>query len=140
LAPTPTSEVAAAPAGAVQDLSTVELVKQITAEVTLLASKQIELAKTELKEDLKTEAIAIGGLFVAALAGICTINLLLVTAVFALATTMPGWTAGLLVSGITLAATASIAWLAWSKRVRKPMARTKRTLKDGVQWTKERLA
>jgi uncharacterized membrane protein YqjE len=140
LAPTPTTEVAAAPAGAVQNLSTVELVKEITAEVTRLASKQIELAKTELKEDIKTEAIAIGGLSIAALAGICTINLLLVTAVFALATTMPGWAAGLVVSGITLAATASIAWLAWSKRVRKPMARTQRTLKDDVQWTKERLA
>jgi hypothetical protein len=53
---------------------------------------------------------------------------------------MPGWGAGLLVSSITLAATASIAWLAWSKRVRKLMARTQRTLKDDLQWTKERVA
>ncbi len=136
LAPTPT----AAPGGAVQNLSTVELVREITAEVSHLARKEIELAKIELKEDLKSEAIAIGGLFVAGLGGIFTVNLLLVTAVFALAVTIPGWAAGLIISAIALAATASVAWLSWRRRVRKPMARTQRTIKDDVKWTKERLA
>jgi len=133
-----TSEVVATPKESVQELSTVELVKEITAEVGRLASREIELAKTELKADLKTEAIAVGGLAIAALAGICTINLLLLTAVLALATTMPAWAAGPVISGFTLFATVSIAWLAWSKRVRKPMERTQRTLKDDVQWTKNR--
>jgi hypothetical protein len=123
----------------VQDLSTVELVKHITSEVGHLAQKQIELAKAELKADLKSEALMVGGLSLAVLTGLCTVNLLLVTVVLALATVLPGWQAGLVVSGVTLLTTAVVAAIAWSKRVRSPMARTKRTLQEDVQWTRERL-
>lgn len=123
----------------VQDLSTVELVRHITGEVGHLAQKQIELAKAELKADLKSEAIMVGGLSLAALTGLCTVNLLLVTVVLALATVLPGWQAGLIVSGVTLLTTAVVAAIAWNKRVRSPMARTKRSLQEDVQWTRERL-
>lgn len=123
----------------VEELSTVELVRHITTEVGHLAQKQIELAKAELKADLKTEAIMVGGLSLAAVTGLCTINLLLVTVVFALGTVMPGWGAGLIVSGATLLTTGVVAAVAWSRRVRSPMARTKRTLQEDVQWTKQRL-
>ncbi len=122
-----------------RDLSTVELVREITAEVTLLARKEIELARTELKANLKAEVMVVGGLSIAALAALCTINLLLVTAVLGLAMVLPGWGAGLIVSGITLVTTGIIAGLSWHKRVRKPLERTQRTLKDDVQWTKQRL-
>lgn len=124
---------------ALDGLSTVELVKQITTEVGHLAQKQVALAKAELKADLKTEAIMIGGLSLAALGGVCTINLLLVTIVFALATVMSGWLAALIVAGATLLCAAVVAAVAWSRRVRSPLARTKRTLQEDVQWTKERL-
>jgi uncharacterized membrane protein YqjE len=121
------------------DLSTVELVRKITAEVSHLVQKQFELAKTELKEDVKSEATMVGGLGLAAFAASTTVTLLLVTIVFALAQAMPGWAAGLLVSGCTMAASAIIGWLAWRKRVRSPLARTQRTLHDDVQWTKDQL-
>ena len=123
----------------VEQLSTVDLIKHITTEVGHLVGKQIELAKMEVKADLKREAVMVGGLSVAAIAGLCTLNLLLVTVVLALATVLPGWLAGLIVSGGTLLATGGIAWLAWSNRVASPLARTQRTLKEDVQWTKERL-
>jgi hypothetical protein len=127
------------PPASVEELSTVELVKHITSEVGHLAQKQIELAKAELKADLKSEAMLVGGLSVAAVTGLCTVNLLLVTVVLALSTVLPGWVAGLIVSGATLLTTAVVAAIAWSKRVRSPMARTKRTLQEDVQWTRERL-
>lgn len=123
-----------------QDLSTVELVKQITNEVAHLAQKQIELAKTELKADLKAEAVVVGGLGLAALGTLTTVNLLLVTGILALAKRMPGWQAGLLVTGGTLIVTGVVAWVAWSKRVRSPLARTQRTLREDAEWTKGRLA
>lgn len=123
----------------VQELSTVELVKQITTEVGHLAQKQVELAKAELKADLKSEAVMVGGLSLAALGAICTVNLLLVTGILALSTMLRGWEAGLIVSGVTLLATVLTAVLAWSRRVRSPMARTKRSLREDVEWTKERL-
>ncbi|MGD0838164.1 MAG: phage holin family protein [Polyangia bacterium] len=132
----------AGPAGAGTspgELSTVELVRQITSEVGHLVQKQLELAKAELRANLKSEAIMVGGLSLAALAGLCTINLLLVTVALALTTVLPGWAAGLLVSGATLLITAVVATLAWSSRVRSPMSRTRRTLQEDVRWTRERL-
>lgn len=137
--PATAAGVAALDRAAVQDLSTVELVKQITAEVGHLAQKQIELAKTELKADLKAEMKVVGGLGVAALAGLTTINLLFVAAVLALSLVWPGWLAGLAVAGFMLVVTAVVAAVSWSMRVRSPLARTKKTLREDVQWTKERL-
>ena len=121
------------------DLSTVELIRQITSDMRQLIQKEIELAKTELKADIKAEAFTVGGLSLAAIVGLCTLNLLLVTVVLALALVLPGWLSGLIVSGATLIITVVIAAVAWRKRVRSPLARTKRTLKEDVQWTRERL-
>ena len=139
--PGPIASAVSLPAGAPQarDLSTVELVKEITAEVGRLAQKHIELAKTELKADLKAEATTTAGLGLAALMLLATVNLLLVTLVLALARTMPGWAAGLLVSGLTLVLAGIVALVAWNKRVRTPLERTRRIVKEDVQFTKERL-
>lgn len=122
-----------------RDLSTLELVKEITAEVGLLAQKQIELAKTELKADLKAEAKTVGGLGVAALTALAAVNLLLVTLVLALAQTMRPWLAGLLVSALTLGVAGIVAAISWNNRVRSPLERTRRTVKEDVQFTKERI-
>ena len=122
-----------------RDLSTVELFKEISAEVGHLVQKQIVLAKTELKADLKAEATMVGGFGIAALGAASTVNLLLVTAVLALAQTMSGWKAGLLVSAAVLLGAGVVAGIAWKRRVRSPLARTQRILREDVEWTKERL-
>jgi uncharacterized membrane protein YqjE len=121
-------------------LSTRALIKEITSEVSLLAKQQIELAKVELRADLKHEVGMVTGLGVSAIAALMTLNLLLVTAVFALASIIPGWAAGLIVSAFTLVVAGMAAVIGWNKRVRSPLARTRQTLKEDVQWTKERLA
>lgn len=140
--PVSTSEAVMQPPTAgrqARDLSTMELVKEITGEVGRLAQKQIELAKVELKADLKAEATTIGGLGVAALAALGTLNMLLVTLVLVLAQWMPAWAAGLIVSGFTLLVAGVVALISWNKRVKSPMARTRRAVKEDVQFTKERL-
>lgn len=121
-------------------LSIGALLEQISAQVALLAKKEIALAKTELSADLRNEAAMAGGLGVAAIAGLATLNLLLVTAVLALAQMMPPWLAGLVVSAAILAAAVAAALWGWNKRVRVPLARTRQTFKDNGQWAKERLA
>jgi len=136
---TSTVEVPAPEQRPTRDLSTLELVKEITAEVGHLVQKQIALAKTELKADLKAEATMVGGFAIAALGAAATLNLLLVTAVLALAQVMSGWKAGLLVSGVVLLIAGVVAGIAWKRRVRSPLARTQRTLREDVEWTKERL-
>jgi hypothetical protein len=121
-------------------LSTAELIREITREVGVLVRKQIELTKAELREDLRSEAAAAGGLGVGAIAALLALNMIFVTIALALARVMPGWAAGLIVTGFLLGIAAIAGLVGWSKRVRTPLARTRRSLKEDIKWTKERLA
>ena len=126
------------PTGSPRDLSTAALVKEIGAEVSHLAHKQLELAMTEV--DLKREAAAAAGLSVATIFGFVALNLLFVTAALALASWMPAWAAGLIVAGLTLVIALVIGLTAWNGRVVDPLARTRRSIKEDVRWSKEKLA
>jgi hypothetical protein len=121
-------------------MTTAQLVKEIVSQVGLLAKKQIELAKAELRADVRKEAFSVGGLGVAAVAGLTAINLLLVTAVLGLARVMPAWLAGLVVTAVVLAFAAIAAALSWRRRVRTPFARTREALKEDIRIIKERTA
>jgi len=125
--------------GLARDLSTVALIKEITAEVGQLAQQEVGLAKAELKANLKAEAKAAGGLGLAVLAALTTVDMLLVTVILALARTMPGWAAGLVVSGFTLAATGILGLLGWNMRARSVLARTRGILREEIGWAKQRL-
>ena len=83
------SQVGASPTGNPRDLSTAALVKEIGAEVSHLAHKQLELAMTEVKADLKKEAAAAAGLSVATIFAFVALNLLFVTAALALPSGCP---------------------------------------------------
>jgi uncharacterized membrane protein YqjE len=121
------------------NLSTKELLGQILSEATTLVRKEVELARTELAADLKAEFAMAKALGVGAVLGLCGLNLALVTVVLALALVMPGWAAGLLVTGVVLAAAAVVAAVGWRHRVRNPLERTRKHLKEDVQWMKERV-
>jgi hypothetical protein len=121
------------------ELSTPELLKKITGEVQLLVKSQVDLAKSELRADLKKESRMVAGLGASAIAALTAVNLLLVTVVLALAKVMPAWGAGLLVSGVVIAAGCVAGLVGWSKRVRRPMARTRGQLERDVTFTKGNL-
>jgi hypothetical protein len=121
-------------------LGTSALVRRLVTQVETLAKKEFELAKTEVRADLHKEATAAGGLGIAAVVGIITVALLLVTVILALSRVMPAWAAGLIVSGVTLAVAVVLALVSWSRRVRDPLARTRQSMKENVKWTRERLA
>lgn len=127
-------------AEAAAGLSTPALIKEITHQASLLVKKQIELAKAELRADLRAEATMAKGMGVAGLAALLLVQMLLVTAVLALATMMPAWLAGLIMCAL-LAGVAVVAGLiGWAKRVKKPLARSRAAVEEDVRWTKERLA
>jgi hypothetical protein len=63
-----------------------------------------------------------------------------VTLIFALSRRLPGWVAGLAVSGFVLGIALIIGLVSWGRRVRTPLERTRRSLKEDIQFTKERLA
>lgn len=123
-----------------QSLSLTELMGEIRDQVTLLVRKQLELAKAELRSDIKGEAVMAGGLGAAVVLAIVTLSTLFVTVIFALSLVMPGWAAGLLVSGFLMLLTGGVALFGWSRRVRAPLKRTRETLKEDLRWTKQRLA
>jgi hypothetical protein len=127
------SEVVADPTS----LSTTELLEEIGHQVSSLARAELDLAKNELRANLLDELKMATGLSAAGIMGLMAINLLLVTAVFALATLLPGWAAGLIVTGVVLLAAAVTASVGWSKRVRQPLRRTRREMKEDAPMGQE---
>ena len=121
-------------------LSTFALVKEIVVQTRRLARKQVELARTELKADARTEAKVAGGLGLAAVGAVITVTLLLVTAVLALALVLPAWAAGLIVSGVVALAAAIVAGISWRRRVRRPLQHSRQELQANVRLARERFA
>ena len=123
-----------------ESASTAELVKELFEQSTKLVKSEMALAKAELMSDLQQEVKVAEGLGVAAICGLCGLNLLLVAVALALATVLPAWAAAVIVALVVLAAGAIAGWLGWGSRVKRPLARTQKTLKEDVRWAKERLA
>ncbi|HET9594894.1 MAG TPA: phage holin family protein [Anaeromyxobacteraceae bacterium] len=129
-------------AGRLDRVPTKDLVRELAQKASLLAKKEIALAKSEAKEDLRAEIKMASGLGVAGVCALCTLNLLLVAVVFALfeAELLHGWLAALLVAAVVLAIGTIAGLVGWSKRVRKPLSTTRRSIEDGVRLAKERMA
>ena len=121
-------------------LSTRELVSRILKTGSRLVSKEIELARAEVKADLAAELTMIKMLAAAAIGALLGVNLLLVAAVFALTHWMPGWLAALVLAGILLVASAVVGYIGWQRRVTSPLAVTRKALTEDLRWAKERIA
>ena len=124
----------------VQAMSNRELIGHTIDSATQLAKKEIELAKSELRADIKKEVAMVKGLGVAGLCAIWAVSLMLVAAAFALATVLPGWLSALIVAAAVLLVGTIAGLLGWGKRVKQPLEATRRTVKEGALWAKERLA
>ena len=129
-----------APVVPVEGMSNRELVGHVIESATLLAKKEIELAKTELKQDIKAELGMAKGLGVAGLCALCTVNLMLVATALALGNVVAEWAAALLVAAVVLAVGTVAGLIGWAKRVKHPLESTRRSLKEDALWAKERLA
>lgn len=125
---------------AARALSIRELIGEISEKVALLARKEIELAKAEVKSDLQAHISTAKGLAIAALCALLGINMLLVALVFALTTFLAAWLAALLVAAVLLVFGGIFGYVSWSRRVTRPLTLTRKTLRETGQWAKERLA
>jgi len=122
------------------ETGTPQLVAEIAGKAVELVSKEIDLAKAEFKADVQAEVATAKGLGVAGVCAICMLNLLLVAGVLALASVLPGWLAALAVAAAVLLVGVVVGLVGWAKRVKRPLGATRDSLKENVQWTKERLA
>jgi hypothetical protein len=123
-------------------LRTRDLVTELAAKAKVLVRKEIELAKTEVRSDLRREVKMASGLGVAGLCGIVTLVLLLVAVAFALmeAGVLPGWLASLILAAVVLAVGTAAGLWGWAKRVRQPLGTTRRSIQENVRWAKDRIA
>ncbi|TMA78632.1 MAG: phage holin family protein [Deltaproteobacteria bacterium] len=121
-------------------LSTTQLVGQIASKATLLLREEVELARVELKKDVAAEIATAKRLGIAAVVGISAVNLFLVAIVFALTPYVAGWVAAGAIGGLLLLTAALVGALAWQGRVEQPLERTRKTLKEDVQWAKDEMA
>jgi Putative Actinobacterial Holin-X, holin superfamily III len=123
-----------------RELSNRALISEITGKASLLAKKEIELAKAEIRADLHAQLGMVKALGIAALAALFGVNMLLVAGVLALGLKLPSWLAALIVGGTLLLVAAILGYIGWKRMVTNPLALTRQTLKEDVQWVKERLA
>jgi Putative Actinobacterial Holin-X, holin superfamily III len=121
-------------------LSTVELLREIGSKARLLAEKEVELARVELKSDFDAELAMVKRLAVAGVFAITALNLAFVAGAFALAERMEGWVAAAILAGVALAIAIVAGLVGWRRRVKEPLAVTRETLQEDVRWAKERLA
>jgi hypothetical protein len=126
--------------GAWRQRPTMELVREVASKTSALLGKEVELARTELKNDFAAELATVKGFAVAAVAAILTLNMLLVAAVFALLPYVAGWLSALVIAGAMLLVAAVAAGIGWHHHVTRPLERTRRTLTDDLRWAKEELA
>jgi uncharacterized membrane protein YqjE len=124
----------------VEGLSNRELLRHIVENGALLAKKEIELARVELRADIKREVAMAKGLGVAGVCALCVLNLMLVAIVMALGFVMPEWGAALAVAAAVLGVGTIFGLVGWGKRVQEPLAATRRSLKEDLAWAKERMA
>lgn len=120
--------------------STRALVGEIGSQLAQLAREEVELARTELADNVRAGRRTLVGLGVAAVAALVGLTLLLVAAALALAMLMPAWLAALVLAGLVLAAGAVSGYVGWKRRPRSPLGLTRKTVKENWEWLKARLA
>jgi uncharacterized membrane protein YqjE len=125
-----------------REAATRDLVTELARKASALARKEVELAKAEIRADLRAEIKMASGLGAAGLCAILTVQLLLVAIVLALMEggVLPGWAAALVVAAVVLAIGSAIGLWGWAKRVKTPLDTTRRSLRENVRWAKQQIA
>jgi hypothetical protein len=123
-----------------QDVPLRDLLSGITHRAMLLAAKEVALAKAEIRSDVNSEIAMARSLGIAAVCALLGLNMLLVAAVFALAAMVPGWVAALIVGAPFIVLGIVMGAIGWARRVTKPLEASRASLKENLEWAKNRLA
>ncbi|GAA4744180.1 phage holin family protein [Nocardioides endophyticus] len=115
-----------------------EIVSDVTQDLTTLIRQEIDLAKTELKEEGRKAAKGAGMLGGAGLAGYFTVLFLSTTLMFVLDEFLELWLSALIVTVLWAIATAVLALIGKKKleASRPQLPQTQQTLKEDVRWAK----
>lgn len=106
--------------GSKDEQSVAELLKQMTEQANSLAQKEIELAKAEMELKAKRIGVGIGAFGGAGLVAFLALGALTATLILALATSLDGWLAALIVT-VAYAVIAGVMALFGRKKVEAGM-------------------
>jgi uncharacterized membrane protein YqjE len=121
-------------------MSSADLVKELSANVSLLVQRQVKLAKLELKEELKQGKSTAGLITFAGLAAYAGVIVLLVAAAIGLGEALGGrfWAGALIIGGFMLMVAAVPGLLGYKRLPKTPLARTRAELTKEFTWAKYR--
>ena len=122
------------------DHSVGDLLGRVTSDLSTLMRQEVELAKVEIKEEATKAGKASGTLVGAGLVGFLVLVFLSLAVMFGLDQVMPiGWAA--VITAVLLAIVAAVLFVVGRRQLRqvnpKP-EQTVETLKEDVQWAKNR--
>jgi len=118
-----------------------QILEDIASNLTQLVQGEFRLAKSELKEGAEKVAVPGATLGAGVVLAFYGLGFLLLAAVYALSSVMPGWLATLIVGGV-LAVAAGILIIAGAtklNRVNLTPYKTIQTLEEDVQWAKQQI-
>lgn len=137
--PVPPQRTTAEDTGAPEDTRSLgAIVGDISADVSALMRQEVELAKTELKQEASRLGKGAGMLGGAGLAGYMTLLFLSLTLMFVLDIWLPLWAAALITAAVWGIAAAVLA-MTGRKQLQEAnpdLPETRQTLKEDVQWAK----
>src|ERR1035437_9016186 len=116
-----------------------DLLSDIADRMKLLASKEVELVKAEIKADVKSELAMARDLTIAAVCGLLGLNLLLIAAALALATLVPAWAAFLIVAAPFVVLAVIFGMVGWAKRGKTLLAASEASFKEDFEGMKNPL-
>lgn len=117
-----------------------DLLSETTRLMTLLATREAALARAEIRSDVKSGIAMATGLGISAVCAFLGFIMLLVAAVLALAAIVPGWAAALIVGALFIVLGGVIGAIGWARRVRKPLEASRASLKEDLEWIRNRFA
>jgi uncharacterized membrane protein YqjE len=118
-----------------------EVLQDIAGNLQTIVRSEFRLAKTELKEEIRSAFPAMALLAGAGLGGIFAVLFALVAAVNALSTVVPDWAAALIIAALlALAAGAALATGIKRLQLMTPgLPKTMNNLKENIEWTKQQI-
>ena len=115
-----------------------QIVGDVTQDITTLIRQEMDLAKTELKQEVSKAGKGAGLLGGAGVAGYFVLLFLSVTVMYGLAEAMDAWLAALIVA-LVWAVAATVLAMVGKKSLQESnpqLPQTQQTLKEDVRWAK----
>jgi hypothetical protein len=117
-----------------------KLITDIVQDITRIFRAEVQLARAEISEKVSSAGSAAGAMAVAAVTGLLAAGSIVAAGIAALALVFPLWAAALIM-GVLLLIVAGIAYASGRvklKRVAPTPQRTVQTIKDNIEWARQR--